>query len=263
MRTLCLTIVVATFGLTPPAPAQVNPASKDRQIRRGRAPAPKPKPGLRRFLRTRVPEVEWDDIPFGEVIEWLRDQGGINVVTRWNVLLEHGIEEDSPLSLRLKNATVATILGEALAQLSEGEELRYIGVGRTLTISTRTDLNRKLYVRTYSVNDLLFRIPDFTEAPEVNLEQGGGGGGGAGGGSAQQNPFQGGGGGGGGDDQDRRTRKERVEELIEVIKETVEPESWRDTGGEGQIRSFNDSFLVVRASLDVHVQLGGSFILED
>ena len=262
MRTLVVTILVAGFGLASAAAAQVNPPSKDRQIKRGTAPAPKPKPDLRRFLRTRVPEVEWDDIPFGEVIEWLRDQGGINVVTRWNVLLEHGIEEDSPVSLRLKDSTIATILGEALAQLSEGEDLRYIGIGRTLTISTRTDLNRKLYVRTYPVNDLLFRIPDFTEAPEVNLEQGGGGGGGPGGGSAQQNPFQGGG-GGGGDDQDRRTRKERVEELIEVIKQTVEPESWRDAGGEGEIRSFNDSSLVVRASLDVHVLLGGSFVLED
>lgn len=257
-----MTALGVTLGFVAAAPAQLEPSLQDRQVRRPEAQAAKPPPDLRQFLSARVPEVDWDDLPFEEVVEWLRELGGVNVVVRWNVLLEQGIDEDSPVSLRLKDATVSTILGEALAQLSEVEELRYQGIGNTLTISTRTNLNRRLYVRTYRVDDLLARVPEFTEAPEINLEQGGGGGGGPGGGSAQQNPFQGGS-GGGGEDEDRRTRTERVEDLIDVIKETVEPESWIDAGGYGEIKAFNDNFLVVRASLDVHVQLGGSFVLGD
>ena len=261
MQRLLLALLVAVLGVTTAAPAQTGPGTRDRQIRRTTKP-PKPKPNLRRFLRSRVSEIEWDDIPFGDVIEWTRDLGKINVVVRWNVLNEQGIDEDSPVSLRLKNSAVATILSETLAQLSEGEELRYIGVGPTLTISTRADFNRKLYVKTYPVNDLLFRIPDYLNAPEVNLQQGGGGGG-AGGGSASQNPFQGGGGGGGGDDEDANARSERMKELIELIIEAIEPESWRVNGGEGTIKSFNDSILVVRACLDVHEKLGGPLVLKD
>ncbi len=258
MRKLLLAIVVVMFGVTQVGSAQTAPAPKDRKTRRA-AKAPKPKPDLRRVLRARVTQVEWDDAPFNEVIEWLRERGEINVVVRWNVLLEQGIDEDSPVSLRLKDARVATILSETLAQLSHGEELRYIGIGPTLTISTREDLNKKLYVKVYPVNDLLFRVPEFTEAPKVSLEQGGGGGG-PGGGSASQNPFQGGGGGGGGD-EDTRPKSERLDELVQLIKETVEPESWRDNGGEGTIRGLN-SVIVVRATLDVHVKLGGSFVID-
>lgn len=260
MRKLLLAILVVMFGVAQVGSAQITPAPKDRKTRRNTKP-PKPKPNLRSFLRTRVPQVEWDDVPFGEVIEWLRDRGEINVVVRWNVLLEQGIDEDSPVSLRLKGARVATILSETLAQLSQGEELRYIGIGPTLTISTREDLNKKFYVKVYPVNDLLLRIPEFTEAPRVSLEQGGGGGGGPGGGSAGQNPFQGGGGGGGGGDEDTRPKSERLNELVELIKETIEPESWRDNGGEGTIRGLN-SVIVVRATLDVHVKLGGSFVID-
>lgn len=263
MRTLLLTVLVATLGATQAAPGQATPGAKNQQLRPStKKQRAKPKPNLKRFLRARVSEVEWDDIPFGDVIEWLRDLGSVNVVVRWNVLEEHGIDEDSPVSLRLKNVKIATILSETLAQLSEGEELRFIGIGQTLTISTRADLNRKLYVKVYPVEDLLFRIPDFTDSPTVSLEQSSGGGG-AGGGSAQQNPFQGGGGSGGGTDDDARSRPERMQNLIELIKQTIEPETWRENGGEATISSFNNSIIVVRASLEVHEKLGGPLVLKD
>ncbi|MFH0983137.1 MAG: hypothetical protein V2A79_16580 [Planctomycetota bacterium] len=260
MRRLFWVILLMMLGVTPISRAQDAPGTGDREIRRNPPQPASSKRDLRRFLRTRVAQVEWDDTPFGEVMDWLREQGQINVVVRWNILLEQGIDQDSPVSLRLKDATIATILSETLAQLSDKQELRYLGMGLTLTISTREDFNRKLYVRSYPVNDLLFRIPDFMDAPQVNLQQSGGGGG-PGGGSATQNPFQGGSGGGG--DEDNRSRKERVEELIEVVKETVEPESWRDAGGEGTIRAFNDNVLVVRANLEVHEKLGGPLMLEE
>jgi hypothetical protein len=258
MRELILAVITATLGLTLGASAQPAPEPKDQSTRPGTTKPPKSESDLRRFLRTQIEQVEWDDTPFSEVIDWLREHGQVNVVVRWNVLQEQGIDQDSPVSLRLKDVKVATILSEALAQLSQTKELRYLGVGRTLTISTRQDLNKRLYTRAYSVNDLLFRIPDFTDAPSINIQQGGGGGQG----SAQQNPFQGGGGGGGGD-EDTRSRSERIKDLIETITATVEPESWRENGGEGTIKSFNDSVLVVRACLEVHERLGGPLVLEE
>ncbi len=253
---------VLALGIADFAAAQTNPPRKDTAVRRTTSQPAKVAPDLRRILRTTVPQVEWEDAPFGDVIAWLREQGELNVVVRWNVLQELGIDEDTPISLRLRDAKIATILGEVLAQLGQGKELRFIGIGRTITISTHEDLNKKLYVKAYPVNDLLFRIPDFGDAPSINLQQGGGGGG-PGGGSASQNPFQGGTGGGGGTDEDNRSRSERIKDMIEMIKETVEPTSWKDNGGEGTIHSFNDTVLVVRATLDVHERLGGPLLIEE
>ncbi|MCP4592160.1 MAG: hypothetical protein GY842_15605 [bacterium] len=260
MRRLLVIAMIAVLGAGSSALGQVGTDSRSRPARVRKTK--KPKPNLQRFLRTRVPEVEWEEAPLGEIVEWVRDQGQVNVVVRWNMLLEHGVDEDTPVSLKLKSARMGTILEEVLAQLSESEDLRYLGKGLTLIISTRTDLNSKLYVRTYSVHDLLARVPDFSGAPQVTLEQASGGSG-PGGGTASQNPFQGGGGGGGGDDLDNSDRGELAENLIEIIKVTVDPTSWRDNGGEGSIRAFNDTILVVRASLEVHEKIGGPVMLAD
>jgi hypothetical protein len=261
MRKYIILGTILVLGITGLATAQKEPKRKNPTVRPATSQPAKTVPDLRRILRTTVPQVEWEDAPFGDVIAWLREQGELNVVVRWNVLQEVGIDEDTPVSLRLKDAKIATILAEVLAQLGQSKELRFIGIGRTLTISTHEDLNKKLYVKAYPVNDLLFRIPDFADAPSINLQQGGGGGG-PGGGSASQNPFQGGT-SGGGPDEDNRSRSERIKEMIEMIKETVEPTSWKDNGGEGTISSFNNTVLVVRATLDVHERLGGPLLLEE
>jgi hypothetical protein len=242
--------------------AQSGPPSQDRGVRSREAPGNAPKASLRKILRSKVDQVEWDDAPLSDVIEWARERGEINVVARWNVLEPIGVTPDSPISLRLKNATMATILSEVMAQLSGTEEIRYQGIGNTVTISSRADLNRKMVVKAYAVNDLLFRIPEFSDAPNMDIQQTSGGGGGAGGGSASQNPFQGGQ-GGGGQEEDNRTKRERIEDLIELIKETVEPDAWRENGGEATIRAFNDTTIVVRASLEVHEKLGGPVVLDE
>jgi uncharacterized membrane protein YgcG len=266
MRRLIVLALVTALWHPADALAQPKPPAGDREARPQDPKRSAGKVNLRRLLRAKVDQVEWDDTPLSDVIDWVRERGEMNVVVRWNVLEPAGVTPDSPVSLRLKDASLASVLSEALAGLSSTEEIRYLGVGNTLTISTREDLNRKMYVKAYPVNDLLFRIPEFTDAPAVNIQQTGGGGGGAGGGSASQNPFQGGaggGGGGGGGDEDTRTKKDRIADLIELIVSTVEPEAWRENGGQATIQAFGDSTIVVRASLEVHEKLGGPLLIEE
>jgi hypothetical protein len=266
MRFLSLFAVLTVMCTSQGAAAQDKPAARDKGTVTEAAKPGTGKAGkvnLRRMLRAKVEQVEWEDTPFSDVLDWVRERGDINVVARWSVLEPAGVSPDSPVSLRLKDASLGSILSEVLAQLSGTEELRYLGVGNTLTISTREDLNRKMFVKSYPVNDLLFRVPEFTDGPTVNIQQTGGGGG-AGGGSASQNPFQGGaGGGGGGGDDDTRTKRERINDLIELIRNTVEPEAWRENGGQATISAFGDSTLVVRASLEVHEKLGGPMVLDE
>lgn len=262
MRLVITLALVTSLWHSSEALAQTKPPAPDREARPQDAKRSAPKVSLRKVLRAKVDLVEWEDTPLSEVLDWVRERGAINVVARWNVLEPAGINPDSPVTLRLKEASLASILSEALAGLSSAEEIRYQGVGNTLTISTREDLNRKMFVKAYPVNDLLFRIPEFTDAPSINIQQTGGGGG-AGGGSASQNPFQGGAGGGGGGDEDNRTKKDKIDELIELIVNTVEPEVWRENGGQATIRAFGDNTIVVRASLDVHEKLGGPVVLAE
>ena len=77
-------------------------------------------PAVRDVLRQRVERLDWDEISFGEVIEWLESLAPINVIVMWRALEIEGIDSNTPVSLRMRGATVATILNEVLAQLGEG-----------------------------------------------------------------------------------------------------------------------------------------------
>ncbi|MHC4093961.1 MAG: hypothetical protein ACYSVY_27425, partial [Planctomycetota bacterium] len=193
--------------------------------------------------------------------EWLEEQGPVNVVVRWRALEAEGIDAESPVTLRLSNTTVGKVLAEVLDQVSETDTLLFRGIGNTVKISTRSDFNRKLYVRVYDVSDILLKVPDFTDAPSIDLTEssGGGGGGRGGGGGGDESIF--------GDDdddddeEDDEDIEQRIQDLIELIENTVEPETWLVNGGRGTIVAFA-KMLVVRASIEVHEKIGGPFVFE-
>ncbi len=214
-------------------------------------------------LQKRV-DVEWDEVTFEDVVEWLRSQGSLNVIPRWNALSVEGVDPESTVTLgNLRNETVGTILGEALASLSEAGNLRYQARGGTLRISTEADFNRKLYVRVYDITDMLVELPNFgQEAPQIDLQNvqstqtGGQGGGGqsiftgSSGRGQQTNTAQ----------QDQEA-EEKLEKLAEIIQETIAPESWEELGGPGVVKWFNRS-LVIRNTIEVHEQIAGEFLIE-
>lgn len=218
-------------------------------------------------LRRHVDSADFVDQTFEDVLEWVREQGPLNVVPQLRALEAEGVTLDALVNLQLRDTTVADVLNGALEQLSESGSLGYRASGNTLKISTKSDFNRKLELRVYDVTDILVRVPDFRDAPEIDIEQqqgGGGGGGGAGGGTAQQ--LFGGGGGGGGSDEDDNTQQltgleqddPAVVKLRELIEDTVAPESWDTFGGQGSIRPFGKT-LVVRNSIEVHEMIAGTF----
>lgn len=217
-----------------------------------------------RLLRKSVESVDWLDTPFEEVISWLKDEseGRVNIVPRWGQLSVESVDRDTLVSLQLNNGTVAEVLIETLEHIAPGGELRFRAVGNNLKISTRTDFDRKMYVRVYDVTDILAKVPDFGQtAVNVDLQQQTGGGQGGGGG---QSVFQGGSSGGQEvtGDQAEQELEERLEELRDMLLVLIEPASWATatTGGQGTIQVFN-RMLIVRNTIEVHEAIGGYFSL--
>jgi hypothetical protein len=215
------------------------------------------------LLRKRVENVDWDGTPFEVVIDWLKDEseGRVNVVPRWGQLSIESLDRDTLVTLQLNNTMVADVLNEMVDQLSPDGEVTFRAVGNTLKISTKTDFDRKMYVRVYDATDILFRVSDFgQESPRIDLQQTGGSGGGGGGGG--QSVFQGAGGAGQskGGEQAEQDMTERLEELRTMIEQIIAPDSWdtSDTGGAGRIRIFNRS-LIVFNTIEVHEMIAGPF----
>jgi len=215
------------------------------------------------LLEMPVDSIDWVEITFEEVVDWLRDlsEDRVNVIPRWNALSVDSVGRESLITIRLNDVSVAQVLNEVLLQLSEDDTLGYQAVRNNLRISTKGDFNRRLYVRVYDVTDILFRVYDFgEEAPQIDLQQAGGNQGGGGG----QSVFSGGSSGGGGQqqggEQAEQELEEQLEELKELIEQSIEPATWQinNTGGQATIAVFNRS-LVVYATIDVHEQIAGSF----
>lgn len=209
-----------------------------------------------RLLNHRVPEVGFDEVPFEQVMDWVAELTGANVVVRWQVLEDAGIERDKPITIKLKNLRLSQVLWMIMNEAAGSDlKLAYRASGSLLILSTEEDLSQEMVLKVYDVGDLLTSPRYFTNAAQLDpgqaLNQQGQGGGGSGGGTQlfQSNQNQ-------NENNERQDQGGGIEELITLITDTVEPDSWVDNGGTGQIYAFRNN-LVVYASLLVHQRIGG------
>ncbi len=219
------------------------------------------------ILNQRVPELTFEDVPFEQVMDWLAEFTKLNVTVRWQVLADAGVDRDKPVSIQAHNLRLSQVLWLIMSGVAGSEiKLAYRASGNLLVLSTAEDLDKEMVTKIYDVADLLTRLPRAGRVGAFNVTQGlgqaggqgGGGGSGAGGGmfgqgQGQQQQQQGGArndpyGAGGGETQ--------IQELVDLIRQTVEPDTWVQNGGQGTIIPFQRS-IVVRNTILVHQRLGG------
>ncbi|MFI4854377.1 MAG: hypothetical protein ACIAQF_05290 [Phycisphaerales bacterium JB065] len=189
-----------------------------------------------------------------EVLDFFEQVADIQIEAKW--LSERhaiGLDKDFEINLKVENMTVVNALERVLDRTLEDEtdaptwQLTNWG---EVEVGPRSRLNARKYVKIYPVQDLLFQIPDFTNVPNLNiddvLDQGGQGGGG----SIFDDP-----------DNDPNglgpSEREEVERLVRIIQTFVEEDQWDANGGTGgTIRYFRGS-LVIRGADYMHRALLG------
>ncbi len=200
------------------------------------------------------PGIDFDQQPFDQVMDFLVSLNKVNVAIDWENLEEQGIERDKPVSVALSEVSLRTALNEVLAQVGGDVVLAYSISDGLLRIATKEKLDKNKFILVYDIRDLLVEIPRFTNAPQIDLaqqQQGGGAGGG------QQVFSQTGGQGDDEGDQGDDENDELVEEILDIIRTTVEPDSWRETSaGDGALRELNGQLIVYNTS-DAHQQVRG------
>lgn len=220
----------------------------------------------RERLRKVAPELKFDGKTFEQVIEELRAITGLNIIPNWSALEAQAIERDHEVNLKLTNVTVQQALDLILQDVGGGEvELAYEVDEGIVRISTKEDLSRRRLTRVYNIQDLIISVPTF-RGRRINLQnigqnqQQGGIGGGRfiqGGGAGQGGQGNQGGlfGGDEQEDDDLDTGIDPMQPIIELIQETIDPESWREAGGNvGSISSLQQQLIVTQTST-AHSQL--------
>ncbi len=74
-----------------------------------------------RQLNRVIPEVDFDDEPFEEVLDWFREQGIRNIVVHWRKLEDFGeIDRLTPVTLQMTDMTIGELLDDVLGRASAG-----------------------------------------------------------------------------------------------------------------------------------------------
>ncbi|MEM1167210.1 MAG: hypothetical protein AAGI30_13080 [Planctomycetota bacterium] len=211
-------------------------------------------------LTTRI-TIQADDITLEDLFAAIEQTTGARLEPLWQEDRAPGLERDARVSVDAENRAAFTIIERVLenTQLSFDENNWQFTPEGELEMGPESRLVRRAYLTVYDVADLIYDAPDFTDAPEVDVETQGGGGGGAGGGG---NIFGGGGGGGGEEDEfeEEEDQLERLEDLVDLIQGSVEPEHWLEAGGRATIRIWNRQ-LLIRAAPFIQRKISGSDVL--
>ncbi len=226
---------------------------------------------LMRMLQETLIDADYDRIDFERVIDDLRERFNLNIHVSWAQLEKIGVRRDERIEVKLKQVSLATLLDIVLGEVSDSlGPLNYIVNNGILTISGGELTREPTLLRMYDVTDLIesgYAIRRFANTPVLGLELtgrefiggeirrvGGSGGGGPGGGGGQI--F-----GDAEDAPDRRGEMERIQEIIDLLMTSVEPDTWVDYGGEtGSILAF-ESTLLIRHTLRVHQEIAELFQL--
>jgi uncharacterized membrane protein YgcG len=217
-------------------------------------------------LNSRLPELRFQGVSFGDALDFLRDVSGANITVNWKALEGAGITKDNPINLHLTGIQLRKAMEMLLTEASGGDTITYVVDQGVIEITTRELADHMMITRVYPVEDLLMIIPDFNNAPQFSLDasqnQGGGGGGGGGGGAGGitqggvTSPFSGG--GQPSNPETVKTKAERAQELVELIEAVVSPDVWKDNGGTATVRYYN-GMLVVTAPRSVQEAIGGEY----
>jgi hypothetical protein len=116
-----------------------------------------------------------------------------------------------------------------------------------ITISTEEDLSKNVVTRVYDIRDLIINVPDFTDAPDFNIQQQ----------RRRRRPVAAAAAAavtssaavaGRRNQQDQGpTRTELVDSIVKLIQDTVASESWKDNGGNvGSIRELSGQLIVTQ-----------------
>jgi general secretion pathway protein D len=202
---------------------------------------------LQAQLDRHLPDLKFNANSLSDVLDFLRDATGTNIYVDWPALERASIARDAPVTARLhdiKFSKALELIFKSVNGEDEDHQLGYSLDEGVITITTKKELSKNTITRRYDINDLLFVAPDYTNAPNLSLQnagqgQTGGGGGGGGGGGQGQSLFQDNNNNGNQNGQQAtQQRAERVDEIKKYITDNVDTTTWKDNGGDvGSISS--------------------------
>lgn len=195
--------------------------------------------------------IDLNETRLEDVMKYIAETTQAPLESLWKSDKEEGIEKDALITMSVKDMPALMFLEKVLQKVAAESgndcswQLTDLGV---LQVGTKERLNKFKRIEIYDINDLLFEMPVYDNAPEIDLQQvlqnSGGGGRGRGGGGGGQSPFR--------DNQQRnreqqKTKEDRANDIVRLITTFVEQPQWSDNGGEGGTIRYYQGHIIVEA----------------
>lgn len=215
------------------------------------------------LMRETLTSVNLDEVPGKLALNIWSNQTNVPLVINWKSLEAQGVDPNAPVTLKLGNIPAEAVLNLIIQQIHpdpiDNDELLLDVQQWYVSVMTKEDALKRSTTKLYFIGDLLMDIPNFNNAPGFDLND------------ALSNTSSGGSNRSGGkgdselfkfDDEDdageRLTKEEKAERIAQMIRDTIEPDIWRENGGRyGSVRYYR-GMLVVKAPEFVHEQIGGA-----
>ncbi|MFN0135645.1 MAG: type II secretion system protein GspD, partial [Phycisphaerae bacterium] len=184
------------------------------------------------------------------------DANRVNLAVDWDDLEANGVERTRPVSLKLRNVTFRTALKEMLSQAGGDVPLGYAATDEVLRVATRHKLDQNKFSQVYDIRDLITDIPKFANSPRLDINA-------AGNKPINRDVFGSDGQSTSGDFASESAMAERtlsgrtsanrdegsLTALMDLVRTTVAPDSWRETGGgDAALRELNGQLVVYNTS---------------
>ena len=171
-------------------------------------------------LDRELPEVNFDQNFFGDVMDFLRDVSGANIYVNWKALQDAGITPQVPISVKLRNITVRKALDVIVEDAGGATTKIAITIDRGV-ISIAPAASARRITRSYDVHDL---IPEKAPVPPIV-------------GAAIVPGLE-------------RPALGRADELVRLLTTSIAPSTWESNGGSiGSIKE-SDGTLVVTQTVE-------------
>ena len=105
-------------------------------------------------FQRRLPELNFQAIPFSDAIDFLRDVTGMNINVNWQVFEAAGIDRNTPITIRLRDVTIEQALRQLLRQAGGGNIPLVFSLDGNIVVITTLEESRGR-PRAYDVHDLI------------------------------------------------------------------------------------------------------------
>jgi hypothetical protein len=176
-----------------------------------------------------VPQIRFDKTPLDKAVETLREMTHLNYDVRWKVLEAAGIDNKTPVTLKLNDVPLRQVL-DYLCEEVAGAVVKFRARADrgVIVISTDEDLSKDTGLRVYDVRDLLIADTQFMNPAPSQPQSTTAPSGAAAAAMPPNDPYQ-----------------QSIDRLRQVLIDNVATDTWRENGGTiGNVIDFDGLFII-------------------